>query len=463
MHILRLTAALLAALAAPAAVAAAAAPARDDVAQARDILGHGVAFATVQGRGNVPAYAEYLKSVLVAGGFAASDVTVDRVGETATLHLVWKGQGKHRPMAIAGHMDVVEADPKDWVRDPFRMTEDKGYLFGRGVSDDKFDVSMIVATLVRLKAEGFRPGRDIHLFLSGDEETTGDTAAQQAKVAKAAGVEFLLNGDSGGGLIDDAGKPIEYSLSAAEKTYADFAGTITNPGGHSSLPVDPNAIVQMARATERMAAYRFPVQATDITRASLKAAGLRRGGALGAAMVAFAANPADAAAIATLRADPQTVGQIGTTCVPTMIAGGHAPNALPQRVTVTVNCRIFPGVPIETVRQALATAAAEPAMTLKPTNPFPSADSSPLRPDVTAAVQKAVGARYPGFPATPGMDAGASDSVSYRALGIPSYGVSGLMMRGEDVFIHGLNERVPVAAIAPALAHWRVLITELAK
>ena len=447
----------------PLALAAPAFAAPGDAGQAREILGKGVAFATVKGRGNVPAYAEYLKGVLVAGGFAAGDVTVDKVGETATLHLVWKGGGKRRPMALAGHMDVVEADAKDWVRDPFTMTEDNGFLFGRGVGDDKFDVSMIVATLLRLKAEGFRPGRDIHLFLSGDEETAGDTAALQAKAAKAANVEFLLNGDAGGGLIDDAGKPIEYSLSAAEKTYADFAGTITNPGGHSSLPAEPNAIVQMAKATERMAAYRFPAQANDITRASLKAAGLKRGGALGAAMVAFAADPADANAIAALRADPQTIGQIGTTCVPTMITGGHAPNALPQRVTVTINCRIFPGVAVEDVRKALAAAASEPALALAPTNPFPSAPASPLRPDVTAAVQKALGARYPGFAATPGMDAGASDSVSYRALGIASYGVSGLMMRGQDVFIHGLNERVPVAAIAPALAHWRVLITELAR
>jgi len=179
--------------------------------------------------------------------------------------------------------------------------------------------------------------------------------------------------------------------------------------------------------------------------------------------VAFAANPADPAAIATLRADPQTIGQIGTTCVPTMITGGHAPNALPQRVTVTINCRIFPGVAIEDVRLALAAAAAEPAMTLKPANAFGSAPPSPLRPDVTAAVQKAVAGRFPGFVMVPGMDAGASDSVEYRALGIPSYGVSSIFIRGSDVFIHGLNERMPVGSIAPALVHWHTLLTELAK
>ena len=444
-------------------IAAPAFAAPGDAAQARDILAKGVGFATVKGRGNTPAYAAYIKSVLVAGGFAPADVTIEETHNTAILHAVYRGTGKKRPIAVAGHMDVVEANPKDWVRDPFTFVEDKGYYFGRGVSDDKFDVSMEVATLVRLKAEGFKPNRDIHLFLSGDEETDGETAKIQAQQAKAAGVEFLLNGDSGGGLLDAAGKPEAYSLSAAEKTYADFAGTITNPGGHSSLPTTPNAIVQAAAATERMAAFKFPAEISEITRASLKDAGLKHGGALGAAMVAYAANPKDEQAIAVLRADPQTVGQIGTTCVPTMITGGHAPNALPQRVTVTINCRIWPGVAPEEVRKDLERAAAEPAMTLKAANPFGYAPASPLRPDVTAAVQKAIGTRFPGFAAVPGMDAGASDSVEYRALGIPSYGVSGLMMQAKDVFIHGLNERVPASAVGPALEHWHILLTELAK
>ena len=432
--------------------------------EARAILKEAVETPTVAGRHQVPGLAEKLRARLVAAGFASSDVVVTPVGETAILSAVYRGTGKARPIAVIGHMDVVEADPKDWTRDPFKLIEENGYLFGRGVFDDKFDVSVIVATLVRLKAEGFKPRRDIILYLSGDEETAGVTAAIQAKQAKAANVEFVLNGDAGGGLLLPDGKPLEYSLSAAEKTYADFQATVTNPGGHSSLPTTPNAIVQLAGATERMAAYPFPAQLNDITRASLKAGGLKRGGAVGAAMVAFAANPADTAAIATLRGNPETIGQIGTTCVPTMINGGHAPNALPQRVMVNINCRIFPGVEIETVRQALAAAANEPAMTIKlAPDTFQSSPPSPLRPDVVAAVDHAVHSRFPGFVVVPGMDAGASDSVFYRALGIPSYGVSGMFIKGPDVFIHGLNERIPVGSIAPALDHWHVLLTDLAK
>ena len=438
-----------------------------DAAAAKALLIEGVAFDTVLGRGKVPAYAAHLKSVLVAGGFAPADVAIEPVGETANLHLVWRGNGEGRgkklPMALAGHMDVVEADPKDWVRDPFTATEDGGFIFGRGVSDNKFDVSMLVATLVALKSEGFKPGRDMHLFLSGDEETAGVTSALQAQQAKAAGVAFLLNSDGGGGELDGAGKAVGYSLSAAEKTYADYQLTVTNPGGHSSRPTVPNALGQLAAATVKIDLYRFTPQINEITRASLLDSGQKSAGKVGAALLAFVANPADATAIAVLRAEPGLIGQIGTTCVPTLVSGGHAPNALPQKAVLTVNCRIFPGVSVESVRAELENVVADAAVKVTTGQQWVSTPASPLRPDVMAAVTKAVAVAHPGIKPVPGMDAGASDSVYYRALGIPSFGVSGLFMRSEDVFIHGLNERIPVAAIAPALVHWRTLITELAK
>ncbi|NJC09792.1 M20/M25/M40 family metallo-hydrolase [Polymorphobacter fuscus] len=448
-----------------AAVLAAAAPAHGapaTVADARALLARGVAFDTVKGRGKVPAYADFLKSQLVAAGFAPADIRITPVGETANLHLAWKGNGTRPPIAITGHMDVVEADPKDWARDPFTATEDGGYLFGRGVGDNKFDVSMVVATLAAMKREGFRPNRDIHLFLSGDEETDGLTAEKQAAEAKAAGVALMLNSDGGGGL-DAGGAASGYSLSAAEKTYADYRLTVTNPGGHSSRPTSPNAIAQLAAAASRVDAYRFAPQINEITRASLTAEGQKQGGAIGNAMVAFARNPGDAAAIATLRADPASIGQIATTCVPTMMTGGHAPNALPQKAALTVNCRIFPGTSVEATRKTIETIVADPAVKVETAQEWVSTPASPLRPDVMAAVTRAVAAAHPGIVPVPAMDAGASDSVYYRAVGIPSYGVSALFMKPEDQFAHGLNERIPLAAIAPALTQWHSLITAMAQ
>lgn len=365
-------------------------------------------------------------------------------------------------MALTGHLDVVEAKAADWVRDPFKASAADGYIFGRGVMDNKFDVAMMLATLAQLKANGFQPRRDIHLFLSGDEETDGVTSAAQAKQAKALGIEFMLNSDGGGGALDAAGKAFAYKLQASEKSYADFTLTITDPGGHSSTPGPSNAIARLGLVAARIAGHRWPAQVDEITRASLAAAGAARNDALGAAMRRFAEDPTDPAAIATLRANPGTIGQIGTTCVPTMITGGHAPNALPQRATLTVNCRIFPGTAIAAVQAELARIAEDPGVSFGTGIDWPVTPPSPLRSDVVDAVAAAVKTRGTTVQPTPGMDAGATDSVFWRALGIPSYGVSGLFIRAEDAFAHGLNERVPEAAIAPALKHWEVLLRRLA-
>jgi len=451
------------ALAAP-ALAAPALAAPGDAAEAKTLLMDSVGIASVKGRGQTPALARFYRDWLVARGFAASDITIAEMAGTATLHLRWRAAGKASaaPMALTGHMDVVEANPADWARDPFKAVEEGGYLFGRGIQDNKFGLAMMMATLARLKKQGFQPKRDIHLFLSGDEETDGLTGAEQAKQAKALGVEYMLNSDAGGGALSSDGKPFAYSVQAAEKSYADFTISLTDPGGHSSTPTASNAIARMGLVAARIAGHRWPAQVNDITRAALADAASRRSDALGQAMARFAANPQDEAAIAALRAHPGTIGQIGTTCVPTMVKGGHAPNALPQRVEVTVNCRIFPGTTIAQVQAELARIADDPGISFATGVDWPVTAASPLRPDVLGAVQAAVSARAPGLKAVPGMSVGATDSVFWRAQGIPSYGTSGLFQRQEDDFAHGLNERVPASAIAPALIHWETLLRQLA-
>jgi acetylornithine deacetylase/succinyl-diaminopimelate desuccinylase-like protein len=459
---------MIAPLIAAALLAAPAHAAPGDDAEAKRLLMDSVGIASVKGRGNTPALARFYRDWLVKAGFAPADIEIAEMADTATFHMVWRAAGKQggkpgaAPIALTGHLDVVEANPADWTRDPFKATEEAGYIFGRGVQDNKFDIAAMLATLARLKAAGFTPKRDLHLFLSGDEETDGVTSAAQAKQAKALGIEYMLNSDGGGGALDAAGKPFAYRLQAAEKSYADFTLTLTDPGGHSSTPTGSNAIARIGLVAARIAGHRWPAEANEITRASLADAGSRRSDALGQAMRRFAANPADAAAIATLRANPGTIGQIATTCVPTMISGGHAPNALPQKVTLTVNCRIFPGTSIAQVQAELARIAADPGISFATGVDWPVTPASPLRPDVTAAVAAAVATRDPALKATPGMDAGATDSVFWRALGIPSYGVSGLFMRPEDSFAHGLDERVPASALAPALRHWETLLRRLA-
>lgn len=436
-------------------------------AQALDILKRSIAFRSVQGPGNqTPELAEYLKGVLVAGGFAADDVEVVKVDDTAYLVARYRGTGKGKngakPLLISGHMDVVEARPADWERDPFTAVVENGYIYGRGASDMKYDMATMVATLIDLKRQGFKPGRDILLLLSGDEETTMKTTALMAE--KYSNAELLLNVDGNGGEYDETGKPVIFGVGGAEKTYADFELGFTNAGGHSSAPRKDNAITQLSAALVKIGAYEFPAQLNDITKASFLAWADRTPGQLGDAMRRFANNPEDKAAVAILRADPAYVGQTGTTCVATMVNGGHALNALPQRATANINCRIFPGVSVESVAETLKQVAGDPKMTIRTldSGTVPS-DASPLRPDLMSVVTRGIHARFPGVPVVPSMSAGASDSMWFRARGVPSYGISPVFMKNSDQFAHGLNERSPLSEIAPSITYYKLLLGELTK
>lgn len=456
---------LLAALAVTALVPAAAvaqeAPTTPAGKEALALLTKGIAFKTVKGQGQVPAYAAYLRQQLVSAGFSDADVVFTPMGETGYLTARYAGRDrKAKPTVVLGHMDVVEADPKDWTRDPFTPVVEGGYVFGRGSLDNKAGVSMAVATLMKLKREKWVPKRDIVLVLTGDEETVMKTTQAAAEAFKNA--SLVLNADAGGGALDDNNKPIAYGLQAAEKVYGDWHLTITDPGGHSSRPGANNAIASLAAAVTRIAAYRFPAQQNEITKASLAGTGAGIPGPLGAAMKAFAANPNDTAAADVISANPQFIGQVRTTCVPTMFNGGHAPNALPQRAMANVNCRIFPGTPRAEIQKKLIELTADPKIKVEfADNGTIEAGASPLDPTVMAAIKAAATKRVPGLQVLPLQEAGATDSMHFRAHGIPSFGVGGVFMKPGDMFAHGLNERLPVATIDPGVVWWEDLLKTL--
>jgi len=429
-------------------------------AEARDIFQTLIAFQTVAGRGQVPAMARYLAGKFQAAGFPAEDIEILPHGETASLIVRYRGTDRAaKPIVFLAHMDVVEANQSDWVRDPFELVEENGYFFGRGTADVKQEIALLTTTFLRLEAEGFVPTRDLVLAFSGDEETEMDTASELA--IRLSGAEFALNGDGGQGVLNGAtGKPEVYYLQGAEKYYATFELTTRNPGGHSSQPRADNAIYELADALEALKAYRFPVMWNDWTLGSFRESAKVTPGALGEAMAKFAADPQDAAAADALSANPQQVGKLRTTCVATMLKGGHAENALPQSATATVNCRVFPGVPVDEVKATLQRLAGD-KVEVKPVGTLHPSGPSPMRPDVVAAVTQAVHAGYPGVPIVPEMAAYATDGSIFRAAGIPTYGASSWFTKDSDVFSHGLNERISVASFYAGLGHWYVLATTL--
>jgi acetylornithine deacetylase/succinyl-diaminopimelate desuccinylase-like protein len=289
-----------------------------------------------------------------------------------------------------------------------------------------------------------------------------DTTRQIAAHSWVKNAEFAINTDAGGGILDEtSGKPLIYLVQGAEKTFATFDVVVTNPGGHSSRPRSDNAIYQLAHALEKVETYRFPVMANDLTRAYLGAVGKAQTGPVGAALRAFSANPADADAADTLAKSPEFVGTTRTTCVATMLEGGHAENALPQTAKAAVNCRIFPGVDVGEVRDALVAAIADPGVKVTVRGKPAASPVSEMRPDVMAAITKAVHADYPGVMVVPYLESGGTDGKVYRAAGIPTFASSGLFYKPSEMFAHGLNERLPVPAFYRGLDHIHRLAIEL--
>lgn len=443
--------------------ALAAGPSAEEKARAREIYKAIVEMDTSVEGGKTPEMAKYLADKFRDGGFPREDVHIVPHEKTAALIVRYRGDGSGgKPILVIAHMDVVPAHREDWERDPFKLIEENGFFFGRGSEDNKAGVALVTATFLTLRAEGFKPSRDVVAVFSGDEETSGNSTKKLLTEHRAlVEGEFALNTDAGGGQLSETGAPVYYGLQTAEKTFASFTLTAKNPGGHSSTPRKDNAIFDVAEAVARLRRHSFPVMWNDTTIAAFRSTGPIAKGAIGAAMMRFARRPGDRRAAAVISADPFTVGQIRTTCVPTMLAGGHADNALPQRASVTVNCRIFPGVKIEQIQAQLQKVVGR-KIEIAPLDSYTASDASPLRNDVLAAVTKAVHAGYPNVRIVPTMSSGATDGVFYRAAGIPTYGTGELFLKDSDSYAHGLNERITVDAFYKGLTHWRVLIGELA-
>ena len=423
-----------------------------------------ISIPTVAGRGEVQNMAAYLAEQFKQAGFSKEDIQIIPKDNTVSLVVRYAGDGSSgkKPILFLGHMDVVEALPEDWERPPFELTRDDNYFYGRGSIDNKLGITMISSTFIRLKKAGFVPNRDLIIAFSGDEETTMITTRMLAnEVEVLADAEFALNSDAGGGDITADGKPVAYLVQAAEKTYASFELTVRNPGGHSSRPREDNAIYDLAKGLGKIQNYRFPVRSSSMTREFFKVSGEQMGGELGEAMIRFANNPDDKSASDRLAKESSYVGTTRTTCVATMLRGGHAENALPQSATATVNCRIFPGVAVADVEKLLKEVVANDAIEFVVLDDPIESPISELREDVMAAVKKAVDPRYPGVNIMGYMESGGTDGMHFRSAGIPTWAMSSVFMNPDEMYAHGLNERLPIKAFYDGLDHWSIIIKEL--
>jgi len=355
-----------------------------------------------------------------------------------------------KPMLLLAHIDVVAARRADWERDPFKLVEENGYYYARGIADDKFQAAVWSDTLIRLKESGARPKRTIKMALTCGEETDNAfngaeyLAKERRDLIDAA---FALN-EGGGGRTDGNGNLVVQTIQVGEKVYQDYKLTATNPGGHSSRPVPENAIYDMGRALERISRHEFSAELNDTTRAFFAKAGGARSDDMGKAMVAITKDVNDKAALAVLDRDASFHSMLRTTCVATLIDGGHALNALPQKVTANVNCRIFPGHTRAEVRDALAGIIANDRITIAyGRDDKPVAKAPPLDPKLIGPMEKLAAKYFPGVPVIPTMSTGATDAVYTGGAGIPTYGVPGSWGDPDGNGAHGLNERLNVRGI----------------
>jgi acetylornithine deacetylase/succinyl-diaminopimelate desuccinylase-like protein len=422
---------------------------------AHDIFKQLIEINTTDSVGNVTTAAEAIAKRLRDSGFAESDLHVAGPNERKkNLVARFRGTGKRKPILFIGHLDVVEALRSDWTTDPFEFIEKDGYFYGRGTEDMKEGDAILVTNFIRLKKEGFLPDRDLILALTADEEGGSSNGVDWLLREHRDWIDaqYCINLD-GGEFEKDKDKRLLAGIQASEKVYVDFQFESLNPGGHSSVPSSDNAIYHLAGALSRLQSYSFPAKINEITRSYFERTAAMEAGQVAADMKAVAKQPPDSAAVQRLSAMPYYNSLLRTTCVATMLSGGHAPNALPQTARANVNCRIFPGEDPAEVQKALERVANDPRVRVSvvpqltpegkvvPVVPVPP---SPLLPEVTQAMEKVLSVTWPGVPLVATMSTGATDGKYARIAGIPTYGISCMFFDKNDNREHGKDERVGV-------------------
>ena len=429
-------------------------PLRPDQVSFRALYKELVETNTTLSSGSCTLAAERMAARLQAAGMPADRVNVFFTSEhpkDGGLVAVYPGTSKKlKPILLLAHIDVVEARREDWTRDPFTLIEEGGYFYARGTADDKSQAAIWTDTLIRFAKMGYKPKRTIKLALTCGEESSGAFNGAEwltKNRRQLIDAEYALN-EGGGGLTDGKGRLVVQSIQVGEKAYQDFTLTATNPGGHSSQPVRDNAIYVMSDALAKLRDFESPLEFNDTTRAFFARAGAIRPDAMGKAMAALAANPGDKAAEALVNTDKMFHSMLRTTCVATLIQGGHAQNALPQSVSANVNCRMFPGRTADETEAMLMRAIGNPAIKLEQKlRGKPIAKAPPMDPKIVGPMEQLVAKHFPGVPVIPTMSTGATDGVYLAAVGIPTYGVPGEWGDPDGNGAHGLNERLEVRSL----------------
>jgi acetylornithine deacetylase/succinyl-diaminopimelate desuccinylase-like protein len=445
---------VLAALSSTLVAAAAAASTDPALAPFRAIYKEMVEIDSSPSTGSCTKVVRAAETRLRAAGFAEEDVQVvipdGKPDDGNIVARIRAPRAAKKGVLLLAHIDVVDARREDWERDPFTLIEEDGFFYGRGTADDKSMAAVFLDLMIRLKQErGFKPRRDLIMALTCGEETSN----------RVNGVDYLLKNhrslidaafainEGAGGLLSSEGKPLALQVQAGEKIHQVYALEVTNPGGHSSRPVPDNAIYRLAAAAQKVAQLSFPIEINPVVREYFRVTGPLLGGEIGAAMSAVARNPDDQGALQTLMKDPSYNAVVHTTCVATQVEGGHAPNALPQRATITLSCRVMQGTTLEQVKETLEKAINDPGVSVQIVRRRDGSSAPPLTDEIMRPVKAQAAKLWPGVPVAPFMSAGATDGRFLMNAGIPTYGMSGMFAKPDETNAHGLNEKRRVQSL----------------
>ena len=403
---------------------------------------------------------------LLNAGFPQGDI---QLVSAATGHygLVarYRGTAGKRPLLVLAHIDVVSATPDAWLFPPFSLGKKDGYYTGRGTIDNKTGVVQLVSNFIHLKEEGWVPNRDVIVAITGDEETDGLVAKWLANEGRhLVDAEYAINSDAGLGVYNEAGDRLGFWIQTSEKLYQTYRLTARNKGGHSSLPRPDNAIQELAVAITRLAEHQFPVTLNDNTKMELRRLAFLYPASIARDMLTLAEDETDLAAAQRLVVvNPFLNAMLHTTCVPTMLSGGHAENALPRDASVTVNCRIFPGTQASEIEDAISLLINDLKIDIKVISGGLASEPSELPDAFLKIIETLVEERWGDIPVIPSMSPGASDGLFFRNAGIPVFGIGAYFSKMSDYTrIHGLNERIGVLEFHESIAFWYQLLKTLA-
>ncbi len=421
--------------------------AQPDKQLTRDIFKELIEINTTEANGNTTLAAEAMAARLRAVGFTDKDLFIGGAHpRKGNLVATLRGTGKRKPLLCLAHLDVVEALKEDWTTDPFKFEEIDGFYYARGASDDKAMAAIFLANLIRMKKEGFVPERDIIVALTADEEGGPHNGVDwllknHPELIQA---DYALN-EGGRGQSQD-GKKILNQVQLSEKVFQSFKLEVKNRGGHSSQPRKDNAIYRLAHALDNLSKFDFPINLNEGTRVYFERSSKLESGQLAADMMGILQPAPAPEVVARLSVFPNYNALLRTTCVATMLSGGHAENALPQTASAVVNCRILPGEDPEKIRETLVGVFGDNTISVNAIKAAKPSPPSPLNPDVFGPIEKVTKQMWPGVPVVPTMSTGATDGAYLRNAGIPTYGVSGIFGDITDVRAHGKDERIGITS-----------------